>query len=384
MPDPQFGFSVTPGPASGVAREAVLAEGLGYDRIGIWDSPALFREPWVVLGAIAGLTHRAAIGTWVTNPQTRHPLVTASAAASVDDLAPGRAYIGIGSGGTGVWHAGHGTSSLDALGRYVTTVRRLLEDGEADYDGATVILPWVRRRIPIIVAAHGPRALRLAGRIGDGVIVGLGITPEVVAASLELIDEGARESGRRVDDLDVWFTCFWFVDPEPGVARRQACGPQPRLPPTSRGRGWPASSCLPSTRTGSSSLGAATTTGYTALCRISRRTPTRLWLATWESASTSSVASCSVGRLTRSNDRSAQPWALAPRVSTVRSTRICRHTRTASRAGLASSSLVSGERCHRMSDPMITGDPAIPPTIVVGERRASHARRNRLDRSLDR
>ena len=222
MPDPQFGFSVTPGPASGVAREAVLAEGLGYDRIGIWDSPALFREPWVVLGAIAGSTHRAAIGTWVTNPQTRHPLVTASAAASVDDLAPGRAYIGIGSGGTGVLHAGRGTSSLDELERYITAVRRLLEDGEADYDGATVILPWVRRRIPIIVAAHGPRALRLAGRIGDGVIVGLGITPEVVAASLELIDEGAREGGRRVDDLDVWFTCFWFVDPEPGVARRQA------------------------------------------------------------------------------------------------------------------------------------------------------------------
>ncbi len=221
MAGPQFGFSVTPGPASGVAGEAVVAERLGYDRIGIWDSPALFREPWVVLGAIAGATHRARVGTWVTNPQTRHPLVTASAAASADDLAPGRVYVGIGSGGTGVLHAGHGSSALHDLERYVIAVRRLLEDGKADYDGATAILPWARRRIPIIVAAHGPKALRLAGRIGDGVIVGLGVTPEVVAGSLELIDEGAREAGRRVHDLDVWFTCFWFVDPEPGVAHRQ-------------------------------------------------------------------------------------------------------------------------------------------------------------------
>ncbi len=218
---PEFGFSVTPGPADGVAREAALAEGLGYRRIGIWDSPALFREPWVVLGAVARDTHSARIGTWVTNPRTRHPLVTASAAASVADLAPDRTYIGIGSGGTGVMHAGHGASLLEELESYVLTVRRLLEDGEAEYAGARVILPWARRHVPIIVSAHGPRALRLAGRIGDGVIVGLGVTPEVVEGSLELIDAGAREAGRRVEDLDVWFTCFWFVDPDPGVARRQ-------------------------------------------------------------------------------------------------------------------------------------------------------------------
>jgi 5,10-methylenetetrahydromethanopterin reductase len=219
---PRFGFSVTPGPAEGVAAEAAEAEALGYERIGVWDSPALFRDPWVTLAAMAQATDRVRLGTWVTNPLSRHPVVTASAAASVDDLAPGRTYIGIGAGGTGVWHLGMKTATLARLEEYVLTLRRLLENGAADYQGESVRLQWAGgRRIPIIVSAHGPAALRLAGRVGDGVIVGLGVTPEVVEGSLGLLEAGARSAGRSLGDLEIWFTCFWFVDEEPGVAARR-------------------------------------------------------------------------------------------------------------------------------------------------------------------
>jgi 5,10-methylenetetrahydromethanopterin reductase len=72
--------------------------------------------------------------------------------------------------------------------------------------------------VPIIVSAHGRRSLRLAGRIADGVVVGLGIAPEVVTRSLEELEAGAREAGRRLEDLEVWFTCFWWVREEPGRA----------------------------------------------------------------------------------------------------------------------------------------------------------------------
>ena len=218
----RFGFSISPGAPLGVAAEAAQAEAWGYDRIGIWDSPALFREPWVTLAAAARDTYRIALGTWVTNPLSRHPVVTASAAATLDELAPGRTYIGIGSGDTGVLHLGLKAAPLARLEQYVLAVRRLLQDGQAEYDGQTVRLNWASRHIPIIVAAHGAKSLRLAGRIGDGVVVGLGVTPEVVQAALALIDEGARAAGRRLADIEVWFTCFWFVDPEPGVAQRQA------------------------------------------------------------------------------------------------------------------------------------------------------------------
>jgi 5,10-methylenetetrahydromethanopterin reductase len=215
---PEFGFSVTPGPADGVAEESAAAEALGYDRIGIWDSPALFREPWVTLGAVAAATERAAIGPWVTNPLSRHPVVTAAAAASVDDLAPGRVYIGIGSGGTGAWHLGYRTASLAQLEAYVTALRGLLEEGHAEWNGQPCRLEWAKRRIPIVLSAHGPQSLRLAGRIADGVVAGLGVTPEVVRGCLDLVAEGARAAGRSPEDVPVWFTCFWL----PGVAAAEA------------------------------------------------------------------------------------------------------------------------------------------------------------------
>jgi 5,10-methylenetetrahydromethanopterin reductase len=215
---PEFGYSVTPGPVDGVAEESAAAEAMGYDRIGIWDSPALFREPWVALAAVAAATRSAAIGPWVTNPLSRHPVVTAAAAASVDDLAPGRVYIGIGSGGTGAWHLGYRTAPLARLEAYVQALRGLLEDGRAEWDGRPARLEWARRRIPIILSAHGPQSLRLAGRIADGVVAGLGVTPEVVRGCLEVVAEGAHEAGRNPADVQVWFTCFWL----PGVAPAEA------------------------------------------------------------------------------------------------------------------------------------------------------------------
>ncbi len=219
MSQPAFGFSVTPGPPGGVAAEMREAEALGYDRMGVWDSPALFREPWLTLGAVARETSAMRIGTWVSNPVSRHPVVTASAIATLEDLAPGRTYFGIGSGGTGVWHLGHSAARLDDLREYVAAVRQLLAEGTAGYQGAECRLEWGRGvSVPIIMSAHGPRALRLAGEIADRVICGLGILPEVVSGCLELVSEGAESAGRTLADLEVWFTCFWFVDSEPGAA----------------------------------------------------------------------------------------------------------------------------------------------------------------------
>ena len=215
-----FGFSVTPGEPLGVGAEMRRAEELGYDRFGVWDSPALFREPWTTLASVARDTGRIRLGTWVTNPLSRHPLVTAACAATVDDLAPGRVYIGIGAGGTGAWHLGYPTAKLAELEAYVLAVRGLLETGAADWNGHPLTLPWAGpRRIPIVLGAHASRSLRLAGRIADGVVVGLGVSPEAVAGSLELLEAGAREAARSLDKLEVWFTAFWWVDEEPGKAK---------------------------------------------------------------------------------------------------------------------------------------------------------------------
>jgi len=217
--EPGFGFSVTPGSPIGVGIEMAEAEAMGYDRLGIWDSPALFREPWVTLASVARDTSAIRLGTWVTNPISRHPLVTASAAASLEDLAPGRTYLGIGAGGTGVWHLGAREATLDSLRDYVGAIRDLWRTGHATFRGAPSRMEWGRgTHIPIVISAHGPKSLRLAGEIADGIVVGLGVTPEVVRGSYEYIAEGASAAGRRLDDIEVWFTCFWFVDESPGAA----------------------------------------------------------------------------------------------------------------------------------------------------------------------
>jgi 5,10-methylenetetrahydromethanopterin reductase len=196
------------------------AEALGYDRFGVWDSPALFREPWVTLGSAARDTNRIRLGTWVTNPLSRHPLVTAACAGTLDDLAPGRVYIGIGAGGTGVWHLGMPTARLAELESHVLSLRSLLVTGSAVWRGHALTMSWAGpRRVPIIMAAHASRSLRLAGRIADGVVIGLGISPDVVAASLGTLEVGANEAGRSLDDLEVWFTSFWWTDETPGKAK---------------------------------------------------------------------------------------------------------------------------------------------------------------------
>src|SRR5512141_3256930 len=147
---PLFGFSISPGQPLGASAEAVLAEHFGYDRIGVWDSPALFRDPFVTLACQARDTRRISLGTWVTNPRARHPVATASAAASLDDLAPGRTYIGIGIGGTGVIHLGLRAAKVQHLEEYCLALRSLLETGTASYQGSQVRLEWdAPRRIPI-------------------------------------------------------------------------------------------------------------------------------------------------------------------------------------------------------------------------------------------
>ena len=227
--DLKFAATSRPGPPAELVEWVRAAEELGYHRIGIADSPALYREVWVSLAQVALNTGKLPFGPWVTNPVTRHPVVTASAAASLNELAPGRVCIGVGSGNSGVYNAGRRASSLAALREYVIALRALLEEGEAVYQGGMARLRCGSKRIPIYVAAHAKGSLRLAGELADGVIIGTGTTPEVVKGSLEALAQGARSAGRDLESIDVWWSVPFnlrananneeFLDPQGGPAR---------------------------------------------------------------------------------------------------------------------------------------------------------------------
>ena len=139
-------------------------------------------------------------------------------------MADGRAVLGLGSGDSAIYTIGAPPATLAGLEESIVTLGRLTA-GETVERGASARGPGAciapTARIPIYLAAEGPRTLELAGRVADGVIVGLGLTPEVVRLSLAAIERGARAAGRTLDDVDVW----WFAKTSLADRREEAIEP---------------------------------------------------------------------------------------------------------------------------------------------------------------
>lgn len=203
----RFGLLFMPTPPEQFARWTREADEAGFERIGIGDSQSLYRDVYVSATIAALNTERALIGPRVTNPVTRHPTVTASAIASVDELSGGRAFLAIGTGHSALLNIGQKPASRARLRAYVECMRTLFAEGEAEYDGRAVRLTWPERAVPIIIGAAGPKALELAGEIGDGVVVGCGMTQPAIDDAFRRLETGARRSGRTLADLDIW----WYV-----------------------------------------------------------------------------------------------------------------------------------------------------------------------------
>jgi 5,10-methylenetetrahydromethanopterin reductase len=183
-----------------VLRDALLAEELGFASVWLGDSQLLWREVYVLLGAVAARTERIALATGVTNPLTRHPSVTASAAATLQELSGGRAILGIGAGFTAVRMLGWSPASRATLTRFVSDVRALCEGEPVDGESGELRLAFGApgRCPPIVLAAAGPRMLRLAGEIADGVIVQGRCAPDATLdAMIAEVRAGRRAAGRE-------------------------------------------------------------------------------------------------------------------------------------------------------------------------------------------
>ena len=184
-----------------------MAEAAGFQRLGIADTQSLTHDVYMKLTLAALHSSRILLHTGVTNPVTRHPTVTAGAIATLNEISHGRAVLGIGTGDSALYNIGMRPARVEDLRDYIVAVRELLERHETAYQGKKLRLTWNKGRVPIYVAASGPKTLRMAGAVGDGVIVGTGVLPEVVADAWEHIAAGAKSAGRRLEDIDVW----WLV-----------------------------------------------------------------------------------------------------------------------------------------------------------------------------
>src|SRR5688572_10918476 len=217
----QIGFFFWPYDVALVGAMADAADRFGYDVVGVADTPGNAMDPWVAGAVLAAGTRRARVALCVTNLVTRHPAVSAAAIASLDQLAPGRAVLGIGAGHSGTRNLGAPSLPAGELAEGVAFVKALLRGHPAEYRGAGAHLPWVKRPSPGFLAASHPPSLRAAGAVADGVFVNYGLGADDVAASEGLVTETARAAGRSPDDVEIWQIACLDCHDDGDVARRK-------------------------------------------------------------------------------------------------------------------------------------------------------------------
>lgn len=186
-----------------VGTVARLAEQRGFDLMGLCDSPALAYDPFVGLAIAATDSRQLRLGTGVTNPQTRHPLILANLAAALEDVAPGRSFLGLGIGNSGVHHVGAQPARLSELAATVETIRKLVRGDTVTSAGTELRVKTPGRDVPIVIAGSGPRSLRQAGAIADGVWINVGADPALVAEAMGWVHEGAESASRDPKTLEI-------------------------------------------------------------------------------------------------------------------------------------------------------------------------------------
>lgn len=164
-------------PSLAVVEHAQLAEQLGYDRVWLYDSPAIYMDIWVSLGRIAERTERIGLGTAVLVPSLRGVVATAAAVATVEAAAPGRLVCGFGTGATARWALGQDPLTLKRTGEYIRQLRGLLRGDVVEVDGAATQMchlpgygPARPIDVPLLLSALGPKGQELARAEADGII----------------------------------------------------------------------------------------------------------------------------------------------------------------------------------------------------------------------
>jgi F420-dependent oxidoreductase-like protein len=209
-----WGFGLTPADQLELAK---AAEQLGYDSI--WTAEAYGSDAATVLAWLAAGTERIKLGAGILQIPARSAAMTAMTAATIDNLSGGRVILGLGTSGPQVSEGIHGVRFGKQLQRtrdYVAVVRMALAHEKIEYHGETLELPLpdgpgkalklnilpVQKRIPIYLAALGPKNVALAAEITDGWLP-VFFSPEHTAELRAPLLEGAGRAGRTLDDFAI-------------------------------------------------------------------------------------------------------------------------------------------------------------------------------------
>ena len=196
-------------------------EEAGFSGVGIHDHQHSGRNVYVTLALAAQRTSHLALYPATSNPVTRHPMVLASLAQTLEEIAPGRVRLTMGPGFLSVGNIGRPRATVETMRQTVLTIRELLAGESISFGVAQSQLRNVSDPAsPVYLTAAGPRMIELAGEVADGVLLLVGIDAKAVNAARELLRAGARRSGRDLADFPVIFITPLGLDLDSGDARR--------------------------------------------------------------------------------------------------------------------------------------------------------------------
>jgi probable F420-dependent oxidoreductase len=219
----KFGVSLGDAPHTKSLSLLRAAERANFDQIWVWDSHIIWQEAYSLMGWLIGESENEQLewGTCVTNPVTRDPMVVGSAFATLNQITGGRVICGIGRGDSSVRVIGRKPSNLAGVEAGVKTIKAVGTGEKFTVEtGAEAQMPWAGGGTRVYVAGYGPKALRLAGRVGDGVIFQIA-DPFVIEWGMQFVREGAEEAGKDPDSVVIHCATASYISDDINEAREQ-------------------------------------------------------------------------------------------------------------------------------------------------------------------
>lgn len=193
-------------PLPDLASFVIRCEDAGFDGVGIHDHPSSGRDAYLALALAAAATRRLRLFPATSSPLVRHPLVLASLAQSLEEIAPGRTCLTVAPGFISTRSIGKPRASIALMRDAISELRRLLAGESVDFGGtATRLRNRSAKPSPIFLLAAGPRMIELAGEVADGAFLMVGLHPDGIRAARRHLAEGARRAGRTLDGFPVVF-----------------------------------------------------------------------------------------------------------------------------------------------------------------------------------
>lgn len=219
----KFGVSLGDAPHTKSLALLRAAERAGFDQIWVWDSHIIWQEAYSLMGWLIGKSEDDKLewGTCVTNPVTRDPMVLGSAFATLNQITGGRVICGIGRGDSSVRVIKRRPSNLAGVERAVEIIHKV-GTGEkfVTDEGTEAQMPWAGGGTRVYLAGYGPKALRLAGRVAEGIIFQIA-DPFVIEWGMQFVREGAEEAGRDPDKIVIQCATATYVSDDLQEAREQ-------------------------------------------------------------------------------------------------------------------------------------------------------------------